>query len=266
MNDILNREIVVSDDELNEIKSLIKNNFIKVFMKNEAGDELMSIDDITLHKLTQKHRIMTETEFVGFIESIALVGQIEPVLLYRGKIVDGRHRYWALKKLGAKYIKVKKLSNNLTLSEVEEIVLNTEVRRSDNSFQKAAKAILEYQFANKEISLNEIARRNQVSKASVVKLKAALDELGVEVIKEIYAKGKVKVDDRYYSGVSALYEKALKIRKDRQTENDGGSDLKKYPELKDAVDMMKTLSAKGDTEKLGYLVKIAKRELSKALD
>jgi len=52
------------------------------------------------HELSRVFPPMTEEEFAGLKESIREQGLSEPLLTYRGKVVDGRHRYLACKQLG----------------------------------------------------------------------------------------------------------------------------------------------------------------------
>lgn len=52
------------------------------------------------HPLAEKVPSMTETEYVDLRESIEANGLREPVMLYEGKILDGRHRAKACDELG----------------------------------------------------------------------------------------------------------------------------------------------------------------------
>lgn len=52
------------------------------------------------HELALVFPPMTEPEFAAFKEDIREHGQHEPIVLYEGKILDGRHRYRACQELG----------------------------------------------------------------------------------------------------------------------------------------------------------------------
>ena len=84
--------------------------------------EIININEVTLHKLTETHPIMGDSQFAALVEDIKNKGQLQPVLVYRGKIVDGRHRLRALKLLAKETIKVERLNNNLTIDEVSLLV------------------------------------------------------------------------------------------------------------------------------------------------
>jgi len=116
---------------------------------NQSAEQLISIDgktsimpleDLSLHKLANEHPEMTEVEFQRLKESIDEIGQLEPILTYRGKIVDGRHRYWAFEALGLSEILTKEIPSNTPLETVKEIVFGSEVRRHQTATQKAIKA------------------------------------------------------------------------------------------------------------------------------
>ncbi|MDD3602592.1 MAG: ParB N-terminal domain-containing protein [Sulfurovum sp.] len=82
-------------------------------MKKRVGIDLTSninnevltkkIEDLTLHELANEHPKMTEVEYQRLCESIEEIGQLEPILIYKNKIVDGRHRFWAIESLGLDY-------------------------------------------------------------------------------------------------------------------------------------------------------------------
>lgn len=53
-----------------------------------------------LHELADLFPQMSEGEYNALRDDISKRGQIEPILLYKGKVVDGRHRLRACQELG----------------------------------------------------------------------------------------------------------------------------------------------------------------------
>lgn len=100
---------------------------------------IQQTNEMALHPLTKSHPLMTEEQYASFKEDIKAKGQLHPVILYRGKIVDGRHRLRALTELGISEIKTDTLPQNLTLKEVEGVVMSSENRRHQSPTQLAIK-------------------------------------------------------------------------------------------------------------------------------
>lgn len=105
----------------------------------------LKLDEVSLHELTKTHPEMTIEQFIALKNDIETNGQKVPVMLYRGKIVDGRHRYKALTQLGRDTILANSLPNNLTLQEVKAEVDSTELRRHQTPTQLAIKAYKLYE-------------------------------------------------------------------------------------------------------------------------
>ncbi len=98
-----------------------------------------NVGTVELHELTSTHPTMNNEQYEAFKLDIATNGQLQPVLLYRGKIVDGRHRLKALKELGVNTILTTSLNNNLRLKDVRTKVMSTERRRHQSPTQLAIK-------------------------------------------------------------------------------------------------------------------------------
>lgn len=96
--------------------------------------------DMSTHAIANEHPLMSISKYESFKASISQYGQKEAVVLYRGKIVDGRHRLRALTELGIEEIITRKLPNNLELSEVRSLVLISENRRHQTPTQLAIAA------------------------------------------------------------------------------------------------------------------------------
>ena len=166
--------------------------------------EQIRLDEVALHKITETHPVMSTEQFEALKNDIAVNGQLQPALVYRGKIVDGRHRYKALTQLGEESIKITRLQNNLTLDEVTNLVNSTEMRRHQSPTQLAIKGYRMYKvgsFTQKEIP-------SKVG-CSLTNLKAviALEALGrLDVIELLEAGGKMNVsrDPRFNKMTDSL--------------------------------------------------------------
>ncbi len=64
------------------------------------------VGELEFHPTADFLPLMSDAEFESLVASIAAHGQREPVVLYRNRIVDGRHRYRACRQLGLS-VKVK---------------------------------------------------------------------------------------------------------------------------------------------------------------
>ena len=102
--------------------------------------EILKTKDMELHEITKTHPIMSAEQYEAFKADIATYGQLQPVLTYRGRIVDGRHRLRALTELGIDTIKTERLPNNLTMDQVRVAVYSTEMRRHQTPTMLAVKA------------------------------------------------------------------------------------------------------------------------------
>lgn len=100
----------------------------------------LKVADMVLHKITETHPRYTHEQFRALVLDINEDGQKVAVDVYRGKIVDGRHRYMALVELGIEYIKCCILANNSTLDSLARSVNSSEVRRHQSPTQLAIKA------------------------------------------------------------------------------------------------------------------------------
>lgn len=166
--------------------------------------EQIRLDEVALHKITETHPVMSTEQFEALKNDIAVNGQLQPALVYRGKIVDGRHRYRALTQLGEESIKITRLQNNLTLDEVTNLVNSTEMRRHQSPTQLAIKGYRMYKVG----SLTQKEIPSKVG-CSLTNLKAviALETLGrLDVIELLEAGGKMNVsrDTRFNKMTDSL--------------------------------------------------------------
>jgi ParB-like chromosome segregation protein Spo0J len=69
---------------------------------------------------------MTQEQYVALKIDIENNGQIDPVILYRGRIIDGRHRLKIAKELGQIQILTVSIPNNSTINDIRAIVKSKE--------------------------------------------------------------------------------------------------------------------------------------------
>ena len=138
--------------------------------------ETVDITSLTLHDISKTTPSYTPERFEALKRSIEENGQIEAVLVYRNKIIDGRHRYKALQELEIPIIIIKKLHHNISIQELQALVESKEMRRHETKAQQAIFALKQMQISNangnkmtqREAALNygvtvkELGRANRI--------------------------------------------------------------------------------------------------------
>jgi hypothetical protein len=157
---------------------------------------IKSTTSMQLHSLTETHPVMSIEQYEAFKADIAKNGQMQPVIAYRDKIVDGRHRLRALTDLGITTIKVTNLPNNLTLDEVKQKVVSTEKRRHQSPTQLAIHGYRLYKAGAKQ---TEAVLSTGCSLANL-KHVVALEKLGrLDIIDLLEKGGKVDIGVANYN-------------------------------------------------------------------
>jgi hypothetical protein len=101
---------------------------------------LYTLDELTIHDIANTQPRMTTSQFEALKESISSIGQKDPVVVFRSKIIDGRHRYLALRELNEPNIKAIKIKHKSTEQDLIDIVSSKEVRRHETPTQLAISA------------------------------------------------------------------------------------------------------------------------------
>jgi len=125
--------------------------------------EIMNIKDLTLHELAETTPLMVTEQYEALKADIEANGQIDPILVYKGKIIDGRHRWLILQELEAEVITVATLSSKLTYEQLSSIVLSKEMRRHETVSQLAIRAWKEYIKDTKANTLSGVATKYGVA-------------------------------------------------------------------------------------------------------
>jgi len=172
---------------------------------------------LVLHDLAKEHPKQTEAEYQRLVESINEMGQIEPVLVYRDKIVDGRHRLWAVTELALPTIKIREIPHKTPLETVREMVFSSEVRRHQTPTQKAIKAWWATQkdgLSYREAEVKFMTNRNMISQCKTIS-----ENKGEQALKDLFNGTPVAVGIRTVKTIGGLVkliqdeaEEAMKAR------------------------------------------------------
>jgi len=152
--------------------------------------------EVDTHKLANMNPMHGKEDFLALKHSIAQIGQQDPVVLFKGKLVDGRNRVKALKELYEetkestyKLVKFKKLPTTLSSGELEEIVIGKDTRRHKTSVQKATQA-LNYYEAKKDlkepVSMSYAAKTFGTTQGTVSKILSLRKVAGDAVIQKLF--------------------------------------------------------------------------------
>jgi hypothetical protein len=128
-------------------------NITKIEQKvNQIDVYELDVTAIELHKFAYLTPRMTDLDYQALKRDIETNGQKDPGVLFRGKLIDGRHRWWILQELGVPTMKVTKMPSNSTNEELMSTVYSKETRRHDSVSQKAIMAYNYIQQATESIT------------------------------------------------------------------------------------------------------------------
>jgi ParB-like chromosome segregation protein Spo0J len=190
------------------------------------------------HKIASFHRDMNDAEFNALKLDIQENGQLVPVILYRNKLVDGRHRQRALIELGIHDMKAMKLPNNLSLEDVGNMVLGTEIRRTDNVAQRAIRAyrwVLETGAKQQDAAIKFAVNKSRVSDA-----KKLYEKLSPKDIDRLYRQGYLYIGGKKHTQMQAII-KALDTEGRDNEDKEPTSDA-----VKSILKMLDEMSNNGD--------------------
>lgn len=132
------------------------------------------VNDLSIHPAANATPLMTKEQYNALKLDIDTNGQIDPIILYRGRIVDGRHRYMIAKDLNKESIVAISMSNNSTVDDIKSLVKSKETHRHQTPTQLA---IYAYRFM-KEHNADVNRKEPELTQAETA------EKLGV-VVKQI---------------------------------------------------------------------------------
>ena len=197
------------------------------------------VNSIEIHELAKLTPLMTEEDFNALKNSIKELGQLEPVVFWQGKLIDGRHRLKALKLLGIEKIMYTNLDPHLKYEDVRNLVIKGyEMRRHLTPTQKAIRAYNEYirlKNNGEKISMSSVAEDFGSSRAMINRAKKLYEYAPDNIIQALLNGEKVQLGskgktDSLYSIINYFKTLSEEILKDSRTneEIDITDDEKEY--------------------------------------
>ena len=132
--------------------------------------------NLELHELTLAFPGMTPDEFAGLKANIGRDGQEEPIVLYEGKIIDGRHRYNACVELGIEPITREFGSRERDGDSPERFVLRHNIQH--RSLQQSKRVVSALKVVG---DLTGAQEQNSQANRPLFSRKSLAAELGVDI-------------------------------------------------------------------------------------
>ncbi len=206
-------EYIVDDERLQEILTLKKEGWENAPV--QAKSKTYRVDDIgdfKLHEYVYINPPHSTKEFDDLLESLSTNGQIEPIKVWEKNgskfIIDGRNRLYALKKLGAKYIKYTVIPSNTTKEEIKTIIIESENKRQMTPAQNAIRAWYDYTENHKVTgeSMRAYASKYHTGHAMLSRCNTIADAKGYGkgVIDALFNYKQVELGGSYYKSLNQV--------------------------------------------------------------
>lgn len=158
----------------------------------------LDITTLSIHDEALSTPRMLEVQYEALKADIDQNGQLDPVVIYRGKIVDGRHRFLILNELNIKTITCFKMPNNSTLSDIKKLVRSKETRRHETATQLAISALRHITKSNEKITQAEASKMFGVgAKAIGFAKKILVDYKREDLLDILFDGGKINIGTSY---------------------------------------------------------------------
>lgn len=158
----------------------------------------LDITTLSIHDEALSTPRMLEVQYEALKADIDQNGQLDPVVIYRGKIVDGRHRFLILNELNIKTITCFKMPNNSTLSDIKKLVRSKETRRHETATQLAISALRHITKSNEKITQAEASKMFGVGpKAIGFAKKILVDYKREDLLDILFDGGKINIGTSY---------------------------------------------------------------------
>lgn len=166
-------------------------------MANYIKTYELDVLKVQIHDLATLTPYMTDLDYEALKLSLKENGQQQPIIMYKGKCIDGRHRLKALAELGVTKVIAVNESNTLSESDITNKILNVyERRRHQTSTQKALSAIKYYNkvmLEGEKLSKGAVALQFGISRNSLYLAEQLLSLAGTNVVAYLFEGNKINI-------------------------------------------------------------------------
>ncbi len=163
------------------------------------GYQLVELDPMNLeiHELANINPMMPADQYAEFAKKFekGFDKSVSHIVLYKGKVVDGRHRTKVCKELGIK-LWGRNLAGTMSAQEVQDFVENTENRRHQTATQLAVGAYKYYMdmaTAGTPVSQEYAAAKKLSNRKHLARAKDLAGLIGEELMDRLHDGEKLKV-------------------------------------------------------------------------
>lgn len=218
-------------------------------MKNETVYSI-PLRGLEEHSLASLNPGQTEGEYTSMKLSIEDIGQTEPIVLFKGRVVDGRHRVKALRELEQETVKAIKLNNNLTLAHVTKVVLGSDRRRGATAAQKAIQAVR--YMKSSDITQVEASAMFGVATPTITDIIKLEKSLGTDKINSLFRDGYLMFNNKKYINMRKL-RSAIKVEEEKKNSKPSEEVVPKHIE-----DILSAISDVDDIFEMNIVIKHCK--------
>ena len=181
----------------------------------------LKVDEIEVHELAHLTPVMTEGRFKALKQSIAELGQKLPIVMYRGKCIDGRHRIKAFRELGLDEIDAINENSQMSIEDIKETILNGyEQRRHQTPTQSAIMAYREWESCKatgEKVNQGAIAEKYGVGLKQVGRAKQLHTLAGSAIMELLFQGNKINIGTEHSpNNTDSLYSLINYFNKHRE--------------------------------------------------
>lgn len=181
----------------------------------------LKVDEIEIHELAHLTPVMTDGRFKALKHSIEELGQKLPIVMYRGKCIDGRHRVRAFRELGLDEITAINENSQMSIEEIRETILNGyEQRRHQTPTQSAIMAYREWEacrVSGEKGSQGSIAEKYGIGLKQIGRAKQLYSLAGSNIMELLFQGNKINIGTEHLpNNTDSLYSLINYFNKHRE--------------------------------------------------
>lgn len=190
--------------------------------KPEHEIKMLSVAIAQVHPLNLKTPPMDEHTFDALVHSINTRGfdsNISVLTVFRGLIVDGRHRLKAARQLGIEYLPCIELPHKTTKEALESFIWGTETKKSNSTIKKAYLALRALD-ENENMTQSEASLEFGVGTNTIKEMKTIRNLISPVMYETFYREDKLVFNGQTCKSIGTLLKRIKLATKLEQGEHE----------------------------------------------